>query len=308
MSKIAFMFPGQASQEVGMGKKITERFKVAKDTFDEADDNLDGSLSLSKKCFEGAIEVFEDTRVTQLGGYVTNIAIMRAFQSETGITPDFVVGHSVGEFACLPASGASDFVRTLELVQERAALTHETSLRTPGGMAAIINTAIERVKEICDQTGTSIANYNTPTQLVISGKDAAIDKAVELFKKGRTNSSEIIKKLPITIAAHTDIQNSVAMRLTQRFRRTEFEDPSIPIVVNHTGKIIRSVSEIREHIPVGLRSQVLWWDCIQTLLRNNVTIIYEVGSKKVLTKMLEPHIDSNMVQLRHAETELLKVA
>jgi len=280
----AFLFPGQGSQYVGMGQHLYETCPEARATFDEADEVL--GFALSELCFNGPEEILNDTLNTQPAIFVTSVALLRALE---GKVPDFMAGHSLGEYSALVAAGAMDFAAGLRLVRERGRLMKEAGERSPGGMAAVLGLETKVVDEICRQarekTGgvIQVANYNSPGQIVISGDFRAQEVALELAKAA---GARRVVPLAVSIAAHSPLMACIVDEFRQAVEATEFRMPTVPVVANVSAMPLESIGAIREELVQQLTSPVRWVDSVQYMIGQGVTEFVEVGPKDVLTGLI----------------------
>ncbi len=288
IDNVAFVFPGQGSQEVGMGQALVENYPVAKQLFAQADDIL--GFSLSRLCFEGPDDELNDTINTQPALFVTSIAALEALKlAGYAVKPRFVAGHSMGEYSAYMAAGVFSFADGLRLVRERGRLMKKAGQMSPGSMAAIIKLDDPVVADICQQVTDSgvgrlqVANYNSPGQVVVSGDNAAVDKGIELALAAKAKRAV---KLPVSIAAHSELMRVVAEEFRQAIDRTPLDLPEIPVVANITARPLESLAAIRAEMEGQLTSSVRWTDSIQYMLDQGVTTFVEIGSKDVLTGLI----------------------
>jgi [acyl-carrier-protein] S-malonyltransferase len=288
-NNVAFVFPGQNSQEVGMGKTLAENYSAARAVFDKADETL--GFALSKLCFEGPEEALNDTLNTQPAIFATSIAALEALR-EAGysVTPKCVAGHSLGEYSAYVAAGVLAFEDGLRLVRERGRLMKKAGEINPGGMAAILKLNDETVAQICEQAtaevegAVQVANYNSPGQIVISGNDEAVDRAIELAQAAKARRAV---KLAISVAAHSELMRVVAGEFREAIDKIPLNLPEIPIVANITAEPLASVEAIREEMEGQLTSSVRWTDTVRWMVDQGVTTIVEIGSKNVLTGLIK---------------------
>lgn len=285
---VAFVFPGQGSQEVGMGQALAESYPVARQLFEQADDILD--FSLSTLCFEGPAETLNDTINTQPALLVTSIAAFEVLKAGGyGVQPKFVAGHSMGEYSAYVAAGALSFADGLRLVRERGRLMRKAGEISPGSMAAIIKLDDEAVADICRQVTDSgvgvlqVANYNSPGQVVISGENSAVDKGIELALAAKARKAV---KLPVSIAAHSELMRVVADEFRQAVDSTPLKLPEVPVVANITARPLQSLAAIREEMEGQLTTSVRWTATIEYMVDQGVTTFVEIGSKNVLTGLI----------------------
>ena len=284
LEKTAFVFPGQGSQEVGMGQAVAEVSAAAQAIFKRADEILD--FPLSRLCFEGPEDELNDTYNTQPALFTTSIAILEAMR-EAGyqVSPAYVAGHSLGEYSAYVAAGVLSFEDGLRLVRERGRLMKKAGEISPGSMAAILKLDDETVADIC-QTVTAegygtlqVANYNSPGQLVISGDDQAVDKGIELALAAKARRAV---KLSVSIAAHSELMRVVADSFREAIDQTPLNLPEMPIIANISAAPLESVEAIREEMEGQLTSSVRWSETVRWMIDNGVGTFVEIGSKDVL--------------------------
>jgi [acyl-carrier-protein] S-malonyltransferase len=287
MIQIAFLFPGQGSQYVGMGQGLSEAYPEAGATFDQADKVL--GFALSDLCFKGPEEALNDTINTQPAIFVISVALLRALESSRLQAPSFVAGHSLGEYSALVAAGAMDFAAGLQLVRERGRLMKEAGERSPGGMAAVLGLEAEVVDQVCrqarEETGgiIQVANYNSPGQIVISGDFRTRDVAIELAK---AEGAKRVVPLAVSIAAHSPLMECIVDEFRQAVEATEFRMPTVPVVANVSAASLESVEAIREELVQQLTSPVRWVESVRYMIGQGVKEFVEIGPKDVLKKLM----------------------
>jgi [acyl-carrier-protein] S-malonyltransferase len=290
----AFVFPGQGSQAVGMGKELAEGSPAARQTFAEADDAL--GFALSKLCWEGPEAELNATLNTQPALLVTSIAALRALREKVGeADPAFMAGHSVGEVTALVAAGSIAFADGARLVRARGEAMAAAGERAPGGMAAILNLDAAPLAEICAEAAAAtggvvqVANDNCPGQVVISGEVTALEKAMELAK---ANGAKRALRLAVSIAAHSPLMQSGVEQYARAVESIAISMPRVPVISNLTAQPLPDVAAIRAELPAQLLTQVRWTDSVRYLIAQGVTTFIELGSKDVLTGLLK-RIDAN---------------
>jgi [acyl-carrier-protein] S-malonyltransferase len=281
-SAIAFVFPGQGSQSPGMGKDLAEKFPAARQVFEEADAAL--GFALSDLCFNGPAEALQLTENTQPAILTTSIAACRAMESEGFPKPDFVAGHSLGEYSALVAAGAltlSDAVRT---VRARGRYMQEAVPVGTGAMAAILGADIETVNTSCAEAAAgqvcSAANINSPNQIVIAGDAGAIDRAIELLKaKGAKRAI----KLNVSAPFHCALMQPAQDRLAEDLEELYFKDLSVPLVTNVDAAAIKTGAEARAALVRQVSQPVRWLESVEFLAKHGVQSLIEIGPGKVLS-------------------------
>ncbi len=285
---IAYLFPGQGSQHVGMGQDLYDQSSAARAVFDQADEQL--GFALSKLCFEGPIEELTDTVNQQPALFVTSIAALQVMESLEWEAPAFVAGHSLGELSALVAAGAVSFSDGLALVRRRGELMKEAGEREPGAMAAILALQVEDVVAVCAQaqeetdSPIQLANDNCPGQLVISGDATALDRAMALAKEAGARK---VVKLPISIAAHSPLMASASAAFGVAVDETPITEAAIPVIANVTGQPIITPDEIRAELKAQLTSSVNWTASMSYLIGEGVDTVVEVGSGEVLIGLMK---------------------
>jgi [acyl-carrier-protein] S-malonyltransferase len=288
-NRIAWIFPGQGSQYLGMGHDLYQRYSEASALFDEADELL--GFKLSKLCFEGPEEDLHDTINTQPAILTVSLATFRALKARHHLgDAAFAAGHSLGEYSALVASGHISFADALRLVRERGRLMKEAGEDRPGGMTAILGLEAEVVDEACqkasEETGSivQVANYNSPGQIVISGEQKGLEKAMEAT---RSMGARRVIPLTVSIAGHSPLMESAAHGLRQAIETVVFQEAEVPVVANVTARPLRRTEEIREELVKQLVSPVQWVNSVHYMLNNGVKTFVEIGPKDVLSKLLK---------------------
>ena len=284
MGKLAFLFPGQASQYPGMGRDLAASFPESRQVFDEADAAL--GFSISKLCLEGSEEALKQTANTQPAILTVSTAAYRALETR-GIIPDFAAGHSLGEYSALVAAGALEFSAAVRIVRKRGQYMQEAVPAGEGAMAAILGLAPAEVADICkkaaDHEVVSPANMNSPEQTVISGSAAAVKRAVEIASQSGAKRAVI---LPVSAPFHCELMAPSQQRLESDLRAATFAALRFPVVTNVDAGVIASGEEARDALIRQVTQPVRWLDSVREMIEGGVTIFVEVGPGKVLSGLM----------------------
>ncbi len=284
MAKVAFLFPGQGSQYTGMGKSLAEAFPCARATFEEADDAL--GFALSKLCFEGPEEALKLTENTQPALLAVSVAAFRVLK-ENGFTPDYVAGHSLGEYSALVAAQSLAFSDALQLVRKRGRYMQEAVPPGVGAMAALIRLPEAKLAPVLAQAAgvdvLSAANLNSPDQVVIAGHAAAVHRAMELAKAA---GAKRVVLLPVSAPFHCALMKPAQLRLAADLNNTTFRDLVCPLVNNWQAKEIRSGAEARQGLIEQVSRPVRWTESVRCLVSRGIELFVEVGAGSVLCGLL----------------------
>ena len=282
-NNIAFIFPGQGSQYVEMGKDFYENFEVARKYFDKANDILD--IDLKELCFEGPEDVLTETQNTQPAIFTVSMIAFELLK-EKGIKPSIVAGHSLGEYAALCAAGVFDFETGLKLVRKRGELmASAVSEGSKGTMAAIIALDRDKIENICNEVKgvCELANINSPMQIVISGEEEAVHEAME---KAEEAGAKKIVELNVSSAFHSQLMEPAKNKLKEYIEKVEFNDPEIPVIANSTANFVRNKEEIVSALEKQLTNAVRWVESMELMAENDVNLAFEVGPGRVLKSLM----------------------
>lgn len=288
MSKHAFVFPGQGSQFVGMGKNLYENNATAKEMFEKANEIL--GFNISDIMFTGTDEQLKQTNVTQPAIFIHSVIAYLTMPAENAVVPDMVAGHSLGEFSALVANKTLSFEDALRLVSVRAKAMQAACEIQASTMAAVLALADEKVEEICLQvekeTGEIVvpANYNCPGQLVISGTIKGIEMACEQMKAAGAKRALV---LPVGGAFHSPLMNPAKIELAAAIEATTFNTPICPVYQNVVAKAVTNPTEIKENLIAQLTGAVKWTQTVQAMVADGATHFTEVGPGKVLQGLVQ---------------------
>lgn len=284
----AFVFPGQGSQAVGMGRDLADAFPVARQLFDEADALF--GFPLSKLMWDGPKEELDETVNTQPALYLHSIAAWRTFTHlYQDLQPASVAGHSLGELSALTASGALSFADGLRLVRTRGELMKRAGDLNPGGMAAILGVDIPTLDKVCAEASggdeiVQVANDNCPGQVVISGHKPALERAMEGAKAAGAKRA---LPLAVSIAAHSPLMDSIQAEWNAAVDACAMNDPLIPVIGNVHANALRTADELRADIKAQMQSRVRWTESVLAMQGNGIQAYVEAGSGEVLLGMIK---------------------
>jgi [acyl-carrier-protein] S-malonyltransferase len=280
----AFVFPGQGSQKVGMGRDLYDNFASVREVFEEADEAL--GFPLSRLCFEGPEEELAQTVNAQPAIMTVSVACLKAAAGVAGklICPAFMAGHSLGEYTALVAAEVLDFAEAVQLTRRRGELMQEAGEKVPGGMAAIIGLDMVSVEEVCQESGAQISNLNSPGQIVISGSRESLVRAMDL---ARAMGARYIMPLKVSGAFHSPLMQPATEGMAEAISNLEFHAPSVPIVVNSTAQPATTPIELKDELMQQLSSCVHWQQSVEYMVDAGVDTFIEIGPGQVLNGLIK---------------------
>jgi len=303
MKPIAFIFPGQGSQYVGMGKELFENFSVAKKVFEEADDAL--HLSISALCFKGPEEVLKLTENTQPAVLTTSIAAFKVLQEEKGITPQFTAGHSLGEYSALVISGALTFSEAVKMVRLRGKFMQEAVPVGEGAMAAVLGMEREQVEKLCEEISSgevlTPANFNCPGQIVIAGHSKAVERAIGRVKQ----EGKKAVLLPVSAPFHSPLMKPAGERLEKALEEISVSDLKVPVVTNVEAEVNTSKDRVKELLVAQVSSPVRWEESMRKMIEKGMEQLFEIGPGKILSGLMK-RIDSRVETKNLEDLQTLK--
>jgi len=283
-SKIAFLFPGQGSQTVGMGKDLAEKYPVARQTFEEADEAL--GYKLSQICFSGPESQLRLTEITQPAILTTSIAALRVLETQIP-KPEFVAGHSLGEYSAHVASGTISFADAVRVVRNRGKYMQEAVPVGAGAMAAILGMDLEKVAGICKDAEQgevcAPANINSPQQIVISGNTEAVRRGAKLADE---RGAKLAKLLPVSAPFHCSLMKPAQDRLEMDLNALKMQMPVYPVACNVEASLVRDYLRARETLVAQVMGPVRWEQCMRLLIGEGVQTFVEIGPGKVLCGLM----------------------
>lgn len=283
---LAFVFPGQGSQYPGMGQDFAGNFAVARQTFEEANDAL--GFDLAKLCFEGPKEELKLTTNTQPAILATSVAALRVVQTETGLVPQYVAGHSLGEFSALVCAQGMDFADALRTVRQRGAFMQEAVPVGVGAMAALIGLDAADVEAVCSEAAkgeiVAPANFNSPGQIVIAGHASAVERAMVL---ARESGAKRALPLPVSAPFHCPLMVPAGERLQEVLAGIPVAAPDVPVVTNVKAEPNQDESRIKELLVAQVSAPVRWQESIEKMAGLGVDRFIEIGPGKVLAGLVK---------------------
>jgi [acyl-carrier-protein] S-malonyltransferase len=284
-AKLAYIFPGQGSQTPGMGRDLADNFPAAAAVFAEADDAL--GFPISEMCFNGTVEELQLTENTQPAILTVSIAAYRAMEAEGFPKPDYVAGHSLGEYSALVAAGGLSFADAVRTVRARGRYMQEAAPVGAGAMAAILGAELSDVMAACGEARQgnvcSPANINSPGQIVIAGDTIAVELAMALLKE---RGAKRVVKLNVSAPFHCALMMPAQERLSEDLKKLEFTELAMPLVTNVDAAEISTGDAARDGLTRQVASTVRWQESVELLLANGVEKFVEIGPGKVLTGLL----------------------
>lgn len=283
-SKIAFLFPGQGSQAVGMGKDLYLNSIAAREVFDEIDDTL--GRKLSTMMFEGPDEELRQTENTQPAIMATSVATWRAMEEATGVlqVPNATAGHSLGEYSALAVSGVLSVTDAVRLVLERGRLMQGACEERPGGMVALIGLDEVTAEEICRESGAQISTINTEQQIILAGDHRSLAMAIDI-----ASARGAKKAIPLRVggAFHSGLMSPAQNGLNTMINSLTFHDPLVPLVGNVTAKSLGTAEEVKEELRMQLTSCVQWNNIVKFMVNDGISNFYEIGHGRILSGMVK---------------------
>ena len=294
MGKLAFLFPGQGSQKVGMGSELAESHPDLYGRYVDRAAEASG-LPIRELALEGPIEKLTETNAAQPALFSLSLALNEAAR-ELGLQPDFVAGHSLGEYTAAVAAGALEVGDGMRVVARRGALMHAAQTERPGAMGAVIGLDAGRLEEICaqarDQGVVTLANLNSPAQIVVSGEEAAVERVIELA--GEAGAKRALR-LQVGAAFHSELMQPVQAQLDELMQTLDWSDTSVPLASNASGTLIQGGEEVHQALVAQIASPVRWVDCVQALVDAGCTRFLELGPGRVLTGLVRQiHPDAEL--------------
>jgi len=286
MRNTAYIFPGQGSQIVGMGKDFYDEYPEAKEVYSKADEVL--GYKISDICFNGDTEKLNTTKNTQPAILTTSLAILEVFRKHFSGNAKATAGHSLGEYGSLYLAGVLPLETAIKITSERAKLMNEAAENTKGGMAAVLGLSEEDVlkgiEELCSKGIISVANYNCPGQIVVTGEKELIEKSQEVFKN---LGAKRVVPLAVSGAFHSKLMGSAADKFAGFIKDIQFNDAKISVYENIDGMGITSGYELKQRLPRQIYSSVMWTQTVENMVKDGINTFVEIGSGKVLSGLVK---------------------
>ena len=283
---LAFVFPGQGAQHAGMGKELSENFSVAREVFEEANDAL--GFDLAKMCYEGPEEDLKLTANTQPAILTMSIAALRVLQQETDLQPDYVAGHSLGEYSALVAAGCMPFADAVRTVRQRGTFMQQAVPVGEGAMAAVLGVDAEMLEKICAEAAgdqiVSPANFNSPGQIVIAGHTAAVERAIELAKE---NGAKKAMPLPVSAPFHCALMKPAGEQLAGVLESVVLTALNVPVVTNVEATANSDTDRVKSLLVTQVSAPVRWDDSVRYMVGQGVDRFIEIGPGKVLCGLIK---------------------
>ncbi|MBI2842460.1 MAG: ACP S-malonyltransferase [Armatimonadetes bacterium] len=293
-TRLAFVFPGQGAQSVGMGRELYESFSAARAVFETANETL--GFDLSKMMFEGPEEELTRTANTQPALLVASVAALRAVQSAVDVQPVLTAGHSVGEYAALVAAGSIDPDQAVRLVRRRGELMDEAAVRKPGTMVAVLGLQAEDVRAAVEEAQSAgivdIANFNCPGQIVISGETAAVEEAGRL---ARERGAKRVIPLKVSGAFHSRLMADAAEAMMSELEKASIADPTVPVVANVTADTVHTAGDVRDALARQIVESVRWEESVKKMASEGAEGFIEIGPGTVLAGLINRIVNDRYV-------------
>lgn len=284
--KLAFVFPGQAAQHVGMGKAIADEYEAARAVFELANQEL--GQDLMRLCFDGPKEELDLTENTQPAVLTASYAILAVVREKTDVKPSLLAGHSLGEYTAAVCAGCLEFTAAVKLVRRRAQLMQEAVPVGKGGMVAVMGSDRELVESVCEELRSQgeirPSNINCPGQIVISGETGLLDEAIEKLKE---RGARKLVKLPLSAPFHSRLVEPASERFGTELDSTPFEDAEVPIVANASASPVQKRADVVAALKSQMVSPVLWEDSVKKMIEMGVTDFVEIGPQKIVSSFIK---------------------